>query len=168
MSHAVASSPCGLQGNIPERILDCSEVIGTKNEFQLVTRTSKGFEIYKGRKTGVIWSADLSKPLNFLSDNVATICNTNRPEFGGLQGLKWILPPAPRYIQALNYDIQSSLPGMRERNYWTSSSDRFYVTSRYIFEGGNHYSEDSDGMYTFRHLETDDGYAYVKCIVETI
>lgn len=157
---------CGLTGTISERIKNCKESSGA--EFQLVTRTKDGLEIYQGRRTGVIWSADLPRPMGYLANKVSSICSTNRPEFGGLVGLKWILPEAGRFIQGLKYDIQASLPQMRERNYWTSDADSFYVNSRYIFEGGNHYSPDRNGMYTFRHLEIDIGQAYVKCIVETI
>ena len=160
--------PCGTQGSVAERIKSCNTAVGKGGEFQLVTRTAKGEEIYKGARTGVIWSADLAKPMYYLSDKVETICKTNRSEFGGLQGLKWILPEAGRYIQALRFDIQSSLPNMKNRQYWTSTEDSFYVTSRYIFEGSKKYVNDGSGNYVFRHLETDIGLAHVKCIVETI
>ena len=162
-----AAVPCGLSGSISQRISDCKESVGKGEEFQLVTRTKKGEEIYKGVRTGVIWSADLASPKNYLSDKVESICNKQHPEYGGLK-LNWKLPPVQRYIQGLKYDIQSSLPGVSQREYWTSTSDSFYVNSRYIFEGSKHYRPDSKDRYTFRHLEIEDGYAYVKCIVETI
>jgi|GEM_PF-4274213 len=162
-----ATTPCGLKGDVAQRISDCKETADARGEFQLVTRTAKGEEIYKGARTGVIWSADLISPKNYLSDKLDTICKKQHSELGGLK-LNWILPPVERYIQALKYDIQSSLPGVSQREYWTSTADSFYVNSRYIFEGANTYKPDSKGRYTFRHLEIEDGHAYVKCIVETI
>jgi len=160
-----AAAPCGLNGSVKERIADCKESSGP--EFKLVTRTQKGHEIYMGARTGVIWSADLSTQKNFYSDKVSSICSKDQAEFGGLK-LKWILPPAERFIQALKYKIQSDLPGVSQRNYWTSNADDFYVNSRYIFEGSRNYRSDSQGNYVFTHLEIEDGYAFVKCIVETI
>jgi hypothetical protein len=163
-----AHAPCGLSGTIENRIKNCNKTVGDQGEFQLVTRTQEGAEIFMGYRTGVIWSADLPGPLTYNSDDVETICEKNHPEFGGLDQLQWKLAPVGRYIQGLKYGIQSSLPGVNERTYWTSTPDKFYVTSRYIFEGANNYKKDSNNLYTFRHLETDFGTAYVKCIVETI
>jgi hypothetical protein len=162
---AFAGSPCGLRGSVEQRIRDCSETVG--DEFALVTRTREGAEIYQGIRSGVIWSGDLAGRKNYQVDDVETICDGEHPEFGGLDGLKWILPSAQRYIQAINHGIQE-LPGISERAYWTSTAVRFAVTSRYIFEGWETYSPDSRGRYTFRHLETDIGSSYVKCIVETL
>ena len=165
---AWASSSCGLKGSVKERISACDTSVGPGNEFQLVTRTLAGDEIYKGRRTGVIWSADLAEEKNFLRDEVQNICARKNAAFGGLNNLKWILPSAQRYIQALKYGIQSSIPGMISRDFWTSTADSFYVNSRYIFEGSNNYRENSNGIFIFRHLEVEMGLAYVKCIVETI
>lgn len=165
---AIAVSPCGLNGSIEQRISDCHQSVGIGDEFQLVTRTKSGLEIYQGYRTGVIWSEDLAGKKNYLGDGVEDICKSAHAEFGGLGHLKWELPPIHRYIQALEYGIQSSLPGMARRNYWTSTSDDFYVTSRYIFEGSKKYKQNGDGMYIVRHLETDLGLAHVKCIVETL
>jgi hypothetical protein len=131
-----AATPCGLTGPLKQRIADCNEYSGA--EFKLVTRTQKGHEIYMGARTGVIWSADLSTQKNFYSDKVSSICSKDRPEFGGLK-LNWKLPPAERFIQALKYKIQTDLPGVSQRNYWTSSSPSFYVNSRYMFEGSRNY-----------------------------
>lgn len=160
-----AAAPCGLTGPVKQRMADCNESSGA--EFKLVTRTQKGHEIFMGVRTGVIWSADLSTQKNFLQDKVSSICTKDHPEFGGLK-LKWKLPPAERFIQALKYKIQTDLPGVSQRNYWTSNADDFYVKSRYIFEGSRNYKSDSEGNYVFTHLEIEDGYAFVKCIVETI
>lgn len=163
-----AAQPCGVKGNIKERIQDCRQSSGVNNEFQLVTRTAEGFEIYQGLRTGVIWSADLREgELNYLDNKVGTICGTNRPEFGGISG-NWILPPVQRYIQALKYGIQEGLPEIKDRYYWTSTSHSFYVNSRYIFEGDKAYKADRNGNYKFRHWEVDLGTAFVKCIIETI
>lgn len=163
-----AATPCGSRGTVDQRIADCNESSGEEGEFQLVSRTREGAEIYMGYHTGVIWSADLPGPVSFSGEDVEDICERNHPEFGGLDHLQWKLPPVERYIQALKFGIQSSLPGVGERDYWTSTSDGFYVQSRYIFEGSEEYKKDSHGKYTFRHLETDIGTAYVKCIVETL
>lgn len=164
---AWSATPCGLTGTVEKRIADCRSAVGPRGEFQLVTRTQKGEEIYKGVRTGVIWSADLKNEKNYLRHNVGAICNKDQPEFGGLK-LNWKLPPIHRYIQALKYDIQTSLPGVSKRDYWTSTEDSFYVNSRYIFEGSANYREDSRGNFSVTHLEIEDGYAFVKCIVETI
>jgi hypothetical protein len=163
---AWAAKPCGLHGTLEERIRSCSESSG--EEYQLVTRTRDGLEIHYGKRTGVIWSADLPGPLTYQADEVETICEGDHPEFGGLTGFKWVLPSIHRYIQGLHYGIQSSLPGADSLTYWTSTADRFYVTDRYVFDGSVSYSTDSSGRYTFRHLETDFPVAHVKCIVETL
>ena len=165
---AWAGAPCGLSGSIESRIANCNESRGVDGEFQLVTRTRGGAEVYMGYRTGVIWSADLPGPMNYLRDGAEDICDGNHPEFGGLTNLEWKLPEVGRYIQALDYDIQSALPETASRAYWTSTPDRFYVTSRYIFEGDVDYREDSNGRFTFRHLEADLGLAHVKCIAETL
>lgn len=66
-----AATPCGLKGNIENRIKDCAEFSGTNKEFQLVTRTLEGYEVFKGLRTGVIWSADLREGLmNYLDKSV--------------------------------------------------------------------------------------------------
>lgn len=164
----LAAPTCGTSGSISERINDCGETRGSNYEFQLVTRTAEGFEIYKGQRTGVIWSADLQEgALNFYGHDVDDICSQRRAEFGGINA-NWVLPPIHRYIQALKYDIQENLPGISSHDYWTKTPDRFYVNSRYIFEGSKRYRENRRGEYTFRHLEADMGFARVKCIVEMI
>lgn len=164
----LAATPCGLKGSIKERIQDCRPSAKVDDEFQLVVRTQEGHEVYQGRRTGVIWSADLGKkPMNYLNSKVGKICSTARPEFGGIEG-KWILPPVQRYIQALKYGIQTSLPGLDRQDYWTSTSHNFYVNSRYVFEGTENYRADRNGNYTFSFWEVDLGEAHVKCIIETI
>lgn len=157
--------PCGLSGSIESRIADCQQSRGLRDEYQLVTRTSEGLEIYRGRRTGVIWSADLdNREKNYLQENLGTICSQNRAEFGGIEG-NWVLPPIHRYIQGFRYGIQDALPGLNRRNYWSDTPDPFYVDSRYILEGAVHYTA-TRGTYTFRHLEVELGKAYVKCIIE--
>jgi len=163
-----AAGPCGLKGSIKERIQDCRESSGINNEFQLVVRTSEGHEVYQGLRTGVIWSADLHEgEVNYLEKNVGTICGTDRPEFGGIKG-KWVLPSVHRYIQALKYGVQESLPNTQDRYYWTSTPHSFYVNSRYIFEGDKAYKADRKGNYKFSFWEVDLATAHVKCIIETI
>ena len=45
-SNSWANGPCGLNGTVDQRIAQCNESAG-QGEFQLVTRTKKGQEIYK-------------------------------------------------------------------------------------------------------------------------
>jgi len=167
-SHAsaeIGGRPCGLNGEIRARIADCNFSVGKGNEYQLVTRTLNGNEIYRGRRTGVIWSADIdNRPKNYAKNRVETICDRERPEFGGIRG-KWILPSIHRYIQGFRYDIQESLPGLNRRTYWSETSPNFYVTSRYVMEGSRHYVQ-IGGKYEIRHLETDHAEAFVKCVIE--
>ncbi len=164
-SAAFEAQPCGLVGSVPERIADCNHAVGEGREYQLVTRTQRGQEIYMGRRTGVIWSADIDDaPKNFLDDQVDTICSRDRPEFGGIRG-KWILPPIHRYIQGFRYGIQGALPGLNSRTYWSSTPDPFYVDSRYVMEGFKRYVS-RNGSYEFRHFEVEAGRSFVKCIIE--
>lgn len=169
VSFTVLAETCGLKGNIEERIKSCRQSFGVDGEFQLVARTSEGYEIFRGKRTGVIWSSDLREgEVNFLQNKVSKICEPKRPEFAGIEG-NWILPPVQRYLQALKYGIQEGgIPGISDKNYWTSTSHRFYVNSRYIFEGNREYKVDKKGNYVVRHLEIDMGYANVKCILEPV
>ena len=93
--------PCGLVGEIQSRIADCKHSVGIQGEFQLVTRTLRGEEVYQGRRTGVIWSADIDdRTKQFENDQVDSICDQPHSEFGGIQrNLK--LPSIHRYIQGL-------------------------------------------------------------------
>lgn len=163
---AQVMGPCGLSGTIEERIRSCNRSVGINGEFQLVTKTLAGDEVYRGRRSRVIWSADLPKPYVYLQHRLDTICNRNWPQMGGLSGLKWKLPSIHRYLQGMDSGIRAILPQGTERVYWSSTAPGFYVNSRYVFESSRRYVERPNGTFEFRFIDIEDASAYVKCIVE--
>jgi hypothetical protein len=155
------SKLCGLKGDVSSRIKDCAE---TNGHFSLVSRYAKGKELYLDQKTKLVWSETLKDDYSYHYDNVSTICKKTTPEFADLN-LNWKLPTIYHFFDLIKNDSQKYLPNTKGETLWSSTSDKFYVNSRYIFDSGAKYKIERDGGVVFKHLEVE-WTAKVKCIAE--
>ena len=109
------AKPCGLLGNVPERIKDCNEV---KGGFVLVMRSEKGLEIYQDQKSQLLWGDRIGFDFNHYGSQRA--CTEAFPESELLPNLKWRLPTLKEFQVASEHGMKVHLPRM-EHDYWTST-----------------------------------------------
>lgn len=114
ISLSAFAKPCGLQGNIEERIKDCDQ---TKGTFALVAISEKGSEIYKDVKSGLIWGHRIVSDFNHYGSQKA--CNE---EVTGFQigSLKWRLPTIKEFEDAYVHGMKAALPNA-DHSFWSST-----------------------------------------------
>jgi hypothetical protein len=159
--------PCGQEGSVDERILDCSFQEGSqKGQFFLVTRSINGIEVYRDVASGLIWSDRMAKNYRFHSPALSICSNLNsRPNhsgvipFLGIPDLTWRLPSADDFLQAEKNNIRQELPDMNHY-FWTST---IYPTNPYYA-----YVFSSSGELTTYQRELRDNIYQlsVRCVAE--
>lgn len=115
--------PCGLTGQISERIEDCSFQEKSKYSLVLVTRTPELEEVYKDLATGLVWSDRLASRMNLVMADKACR-SSDLPEKGHIKG-PWRLPTVDEYSYA-SERLLPILPGMYGDGesywFWTSTT----------------------------------------------
>ncbi|MBA2403762.1 MAG: DUF1566 domain-containing protein [Bdellovibrionales bacterium] len=108
------AKPCGLQGNIEERIKDCAQIKGT---FALVAVSEKGMEIYKDVKSGLIWGGRIISDFNHYGSQKACA-----DEVSGYQmsSLKWRLPTIKELEDAYMHGMKAAIPNT-QYSFWSST-----------------------------------------------
>lgn len=107
-----ASSPCGLEGSIEERIKNCNHA---KEHFVLVMRDEKGQEVYKDIKSNLIWGDRISIDFNHYGSQKA--CDSIEHV---LKDLSWRLPTISEFEAAASHGMKAALPRLNH-SYWTST-----------------------------------------------
>lgn len=109
-----AKKPCGLVGNIEERIKDCAV---TKGNFALVRITEKGIETYKDTKSGLVWGSRITSDFNHYGSQKA--CSDEASNDQNLN-LRWRLPTIREFEDAANRGMKAALQNM-EHTYWSAT-----------------------------------------------
>jgi hypothetical protein len=124
----VAKAPCGLSGPIKERISSCSTKKSlvsrdrqSRGYWRLVTRTNKGFEVWRDDLSGDLWS-DWLEPVNpfykegefyfprLLESEIPGACSASSElKELGLTG-QWYLPSYGDFQRAESHGSLSALP----------------------------------------------------------
>lgn len=112
---SVFAQPCGKEGSIEERIKECNV---TKESFVLVARDEKGTEIYKDKKSGMIWGDRITSDFNHYGSQRA--CAGDHPEAQMLKDLKWRLPTIREFETAASHGMKASVSRMNHF-FWTST-----------------------------------------------
>lgn len=115
ISFSAFAKPCGLQGNVEERIKDCAQVKGT---FALVTISEKGHEIYKDIKSGLIWGGRIISDFNHYGSQKA--CAEEVSGYQNMSSLKWRLPTIKEFEDASVHGMKTALPNT-DHAYWSST-----------------------------------------------
>lgn len=123
---------CGDVGSIESRIADCSF---SEGNFALVTRTEKGYVVYKDLQSGLIWSDRLPSTMNHYEALKA--CKTDLPETGGISGVTWRLPSIEDYKESDTNGMRWVLPNMHNHSWWSLSVNGILNGDAWRFNGNN-------------------------------
>ena len=124
--------PCGLIGDISERIENCATTPGSSlNEWQLVVRTKSNTEIWRDKRSGLIWGEKLSDTYNHI-DAVGQ-CSIDREENGNLDASEFKLPSIAEFEQS-NLSSDGNPLIQKSFKFWSSSSEGPEV---WVYNGAN-------------------------------
>lgn len=113
-----ASSECGLDGSVSERILDCNyEFLSPDKNYILVTRSEESGEVYLEKSTNLLWSDKLPEHMD--QDEAIEACSSRT--FSGIPEGYWRLPTIEEYKTAHEKGI-NDLPNMTN-HFWSSSRE---------------------------------------------
>lgn len=147
-----SAQPCGVSGSVEERIQDCSRMASSvKGSFILVTRTLELKEIWKDKKSGLLWGDLLPNTMTY--DNAQSACHDQLAEVGGIKA-SWQLPTIEEFKEEESNGVRSSLPNIN-RWFWSSSVRADYPDFAWLFHGddgdlGNGYRYRYGGDYSVR------------------
>lgn len=115
---------CGLEGSVDNRLEDCSFLFdSTKREWNLVTRTRKGHEVWKD-PTGLLWSSSFGRQFNMEEANEA--CSNSSDETGNLPFLDFRIPTLKEYKSA---KANHSILVLRDPLWWAWTSSKDDISS---------------------------------------
>lgn len=121
---------CGLTGTVNERIQDCATRL--PNWVALVTRDSRGQEVYVDLYTGKIWGDVIAKGAPQKAASKA--CSGILAHIGGLSEIKWRLPSLEDYEEAEKRRALDLIPN-NNTGFWTSTTDYHETGMGYQFNG---------------------------------
>lgn len=134
VSAFAAQKPCGLYGNVDQRVKDCSVKNAPRAGFILMTRTPDQKEFLIEMDTKTVWGADT----DVISSNPSSareFCANYKPQLGGLN-LEWSLPTKETYIQADKSGIRVAIKDMWPYSI-TGSSQAFPRRAVWVFSSQN-------------------------------
>lgn len=129
-----ASTECGKEGSIEERISDCGNI--KKEHFVLVARVKVRkdfFETYKDMRTKLLWSDSLY-PNNLTYLNAMNACEYYFRENMSNIDVNWELPTKNMWREAERSGMRKALPNM-EDFFWTSTERREDPRTTYVLNG---------------------------------
>jgi hypothetical protein len=85
---AFAEPPCGLKGEVPDRITECATSL---NGWNLVTRTESGDEVWQN-PTGILWGKRFDRPMTLGDAESACKKFGSSAASGKNDKVKWSLP----------------------------------------------------------------------------
>lgn len=110
---SLSYAACGLDGNIRERIQDCSHEEGaTLGNLTLVSRDHDQNDIYQDSLTKLFWSSPVESKVTYVEAENACM------SFNGLDKKGWRLPSVSEFS---SQGLYSNLPLMKDF-YWTSTA----------------------------------------------
>ena len=98
----------------------------------MITRDSRGQEVYLDAYTGKIWGDMIAEDAPQKAGIKA--CSGILAHIGGLSEIEWRLPSLEDYYEAENRQIFDQLPNYR-KSFWTSTTDTLGADTGYQFEG---------------------------------
>ena len=118
----INSTPCGLEGNLYERIQSCLYTKLSSNEMILVSRTKEGKEVWFDKEKRLLWSDRYDDYTNY--EEAIMFCASIHDEMGYLYDFEWRLPKAEE-LKAMAPTYITTLPNMNRFGdpywFWTSS-----------------------------------------------
>lgn len=116
------STPCGVEGNLFERIQNCLYTKISSNEMVLVSRTKEGKEVWFDKEKRLLWSDRHGDYTNF--EEAIMFCASIHDEMGYLYDYEWRLPTVDE-LKAMAPIYITTLPNMNRFGdpywFWTSS-----------------------------------------------
>ncbi len=129
------STPCGLEGNLYERIQSCLYTKISSTEMVLVSRTKEGKEVWFDKVKRLLWSDRYGEYTNF--EEAIMFCASIHDEMGYLYDYEWRLPTADE-LRSMAPTYITTLPNMNRFGdpfwFWTKT---LKGTSVLIFNGAD-------------------------------
>lgn len=140
--------PCGLVGNLHQRISDCSiQDSSRKGNFLLVSRDKNFNTIYQDIKTGYLWANLNHHQLNFEDANI--FCKNLNFELKELGPIQWTLPTKNQFtevrVNGLNKAIYSSIGQL-----WTSETIASSTAWSFNFTSGFYHKRLNNNLLPIR------------------
>lgn len=157
-AEAAKTKPCGKSGSVSKRIRSCKSTVKKgKSKWELVARTSEGYELWRDAGSGLVWTDKV--PLKMSQSQARRLCEGRRVKnvTGGLK-LKFRLPRISEFKTAERHGMRRVLPNLDEDWFWSASArgkDKQGVMLGYMYDG-------VDGKVGEAYL--DDPYGAVRCV----
>jgi len=107
----------------------------TGAQWQLVTRTEKGHEVWKDINTGLLWSDTLDSHSNFDTAQDRCHAHDSFDARGQLADVNFVVPSADDFITAEQDGIREVVPNMKYQFFWSSSVNPNYAGTAFGFDG---------------------------------
>ncbi|MCM0604750.1 MAG: hypothetical protein KA715_01530 [Xanthomonadaceae bacterium] len=151
-----AKPACGLNGDIDFRIKSCSKKkVVDAHEWNLVTRTLGGNEVWQDPATHILWGSQSHKKMGHLQAIDYCMDKSSLNERGNLSELTWELPAITDYRAADVHGVGTLFTDLNRVWNWTST---FKTTDKAI--AVRFYQKDSRPSMTYSGLTS----LHVRCV----